>query len=118
MRRAIRYVTEAEPIFSSVCHCRDRQRFTGNAFGALVALPKEALTFSSTMATFTSPGGSGKQIHRHFCPKCGSSMAEDTGLLPSRVIANIGTLDETLCHGCERPVTCSASPRRQPDRAN
>jgi hypothetical protein len=78
---AIRYTTEAEPLLSGVCHCRDCQRFTDSAFGALVALPKEALTFSGTMGTFTSPGGSGKLVHRYFCPKCGSSIAEEMDVL-------------------------------------
>jgi hypothetical protein len=103
---AIRYTTEAEPIFSSACHCRDCQRFTGSAFGALVALPKEALTFSGTMATFTSPGGSGKLVHRHFCPKCGSSMAEETEFSPGCVILNIGTLDEPKSVTMAREIFC------------
>ena len=103
---AIRYTTEAEPLFSGVCHCRDCQRFTGSAFGALVALPKEALTFSGTMGTFTSHGGSGKLVHRYFCPKCGSSIAEETELSPGRVILNIGTLDEPRSVTPSREIFC------------
>jgi hypothetical protein len=41
---AVRYTTTAEPVGSGVCHCRDCQRFTGSAFGALVYVPKETLT--------------------------------------------------------------------------
>jgi hypothetical protein len=91
---AVRYTSSAEPVRSAVCHCRDCQRFTGSAFGALVAVAKEALTITGAMKTFTSPGGSGKPILRHFCPECGSSIAEETGSAPGLVILNIGTLDE------------------------
>jgi hypothetical protein len=90
---AVRYTTTAEPLMSAVCHCRDCQRFTGSAFGALIAVPKEALTFTGTMKTFISPGGSGKPVLRHFCPECGSSIAEETGSAPGAVVLNVGTLD-------------------------
>src|SRR3954454_21946021 len=89
-----RYTTTAEPVLSVVCHCRDCQRFTGSAFGALVAIPKEALTIVGTMKTFTSTGGSGKPVLRHFCPECGSSIAEETASAPGAVVLNVGTLDE------------------------
>jgi hypothetical protein len=56
--------------------------------------PKEAVTISGTMKTFTSLGGSGKPILRHFCPECGSSIAEEAGTAPSRVVLNVGTFDE------------------------
>ncbi len=91
---AVRYTTSAEPIISGVCHCRDCQRFTGSAFGALVAVPKEALTITGTMKTFTSQGGSGKPVLRHFCPECGSSIAAEPGSVPGRINLNIGTLDD------------------------
>jgi hypothetical protein len=91
---AVRYTTTAEPVTTLVCHCRDCQRFSGSAFGAMVVVPKEALTINGTMKAFTSLGGSGKPIVRHFCPECGSSIAEETGNAPGRVVLNIGTLDE------------------------
>lgn len=90
----VRYTATAEPVLSVVCHCRDCQRFTGSAFGALLAVPKEALTFVGTMKTFASPGGSGKPVLRHFCPECGSSIAEETASAPGAVVLNVGTLDE------------------------
>ena len=94
LRGALRYSTSAEPVISGVCHCRDCQRFTGSAFAALVAVPKEALAITGTMKTFTSPGGSGKPVLRHFCSDCGSSVAVESGSAPGRVVLNIGTLDD------------------------
>jgi hypothetical protein len=60
----------------------------------MVIVSKEALTINGTMKTFTSLGGSGKPILRHFCPECGSSIAEEAGTAPGRVVLNIGTFDE------------------------
>jgi hypothetical protein len=103
---AVRYTTSAEPVRSVVCHCRDCQRFTGGGFGALVVVPKEGLTITGRMKTFTSPGGSGKPVLRHFCPECGSSIAEETSSAPGLMIFNIGTLDEPKSVTPTREIFC------------
>src|SRR5438874_9218813 len=90
---AVRYTAEAEAASATVCHCRDCQKFTGSVFAALVRVPKEAVTIEGTLKTFTSIGGSGNLILRHFCPECGSSIAEESGARPESVILNVGTFD-------------------------
>ena len=91
---AVRYAAEAEAASATVCHCRDCQKFTGSVFAALVMVPKKALTLSGPLKTFTGVGGSGKPILRHFCPECGSSIAEEPGTRPGMVILNLGTFDD------------------------
>jgi hypothetical protein len=92
---AVRYAAEAADAPSAtVCHCRDCQKFTGSVFAALVMLPKEALSLSGPLKTFSSLGGSGKPVLRHFCLECGSSIAEEPGSRPDVMILNVGTLDE------------------------
>ena len=91
---ALRYTAEADPTTATVCHCRDCQKFTGSAFAALVRVPKEAVTVEGTLKTFTSIGGSGNPILRHFCPECGSSIAEESGARPSMIILNVWTFDD------------------------
>ncbi len=103
---AVRYRITAEPVTSTVCHCRDCQRFTGSAFGALVYVPKEALTIEGTMKTFTSLGGSGKPMLRHFCPECGSSIAQEPGTRPGVVVLNVGTLDDPKLMTPAREIFC------------
>jgi hypothetical protein len=118
LRGALRYSTSAEPVISGVCHCRDCQRFTGSAFAALVAVPKEALAITGTMKTFTSPGGSGKPVLRHFCSECGSSVTVESGSAPGRVVLNIGMLDDPAVGYAEtrdilrRRVALSTNDRR------
>ena len=91
---AVRYTAEADPTSATICHCTDCQKFTGSVFATLVALNKEALSITGTLKTFDSIGGSGKPILRHFCPECGSSIAEEPGTRPGMVILNVGTFDK------------------------
>src|SRR6516165_11477279 len=91
--RAVRYTAEVDPTSATVCHCRDCQKFTGSAFAALVRATKEAVTIEGILKTFSSIGGSGNPILRHFCPECGSSIAEEPGTRPGIIILNIGTFD-------------------------
>ena len=91
---AVRYTAEADPTSATVCHCRDCQKFTGSAFAALVRVAKEALTVEGAFKTFRSTGGSGNPILRHFCPECGSSIAEEPGTRPGMIILNVGTFDD------------------------
>jgi len=91
---AVRYTAETDAVSATVCHCRDCQKFTGSAFATLLAVAKEALEIQGTMKTYTSLGGSGNPILRHFCPDCGSSIAEEPGGRPGVVILNVGTFDE------------------------
>src|SRR5256885_11035279 len=91
---AVRYTAEGDAGSATVCHCRDCQKFTGSVFAALVMVPKEALTLSGSLKTFAGAGGSGKSILRHFCPECGSSIAEEPGTRPGMVILNVGTFDD------------------------
>jgi len=63
-------------------------------FATLVRVPKEALTIEGTLKTFSSIGGSGNPILRHFCPECGSSIAEESPMRPDSIILNVGTFDD------------------------
>ena len=75
---AVRYTAAATPLMTFVCHCRSCQRFTGSAFGAVVVVPKQTTTINGTMKAFNSPGGSSTPLFCHFCPECGSSIAEES----------------------------------------
>jgi hypothetical protein len=101
---AVRYTAEVDPGAATICHCKDCQKFTGSVFAALVGVPKEAIKIDGTMKTFSSLGGSGKPILRHFCPECGSSLAEEPGTRPGFVILNVGTFDNPAAAGPGREI--------------
>jgi len=93
---AVRYSAAIEAVTATVCHCRDCQKFTGSAFATLVRAEKAAVKIDGTLKTFTSIGGSGNPILRHFCPECGSSIAEESGAAARAgiIILNVGTFDD------------------------
>jgi len=102
----VRYTAEADPTSATVCHCRDCQKFTGSAFAALVLATKEAVTIEGALKTFSSIGGSGNPILRHFCPECGSSIAEEPGTRPGMIILNVGTFDDPTVAKAGREIFC------------
>jgi hypothetical protein len=91
---ALCVTADAEPVFVAVCHCRDCQKQTGSAFAFLIEIPKTALELRGVLKTFTSLADSGRPILRHFCPECGSSIAEEPSIRPGLIIINGGTLDD------------------------
>ena len=58
---AVRYSTTAEPVTSGVCHCRDCQKFTGSAFGALLYVPKETLMSRARRKPLRAPAAAGSR---------------------------------------------------------
>ena len=103
---AVRYTAEADPTTATVCHCRDCQKFTGSAFAALVRVSKEKVTLNGTLKTFSSIGGSGNPLLRHFCPECGSSIAEQPGTRPDIFVLNVGTFDNPTMAKPSREIFC------------
>jgi hypothetical protein len=104
---AVRYAATVEQAAATVCHCRDCQRFTGSAFATLVAVPKAVLTIDGAMKTFSSLGGSGQPILRHFCPECGASLAEESPTRrPGWLILNVGTFDDPVQVTPTREIFC------------
>jgi len=55
---------------------------------------QDVVTIEGTLKTFRSIGGSSNPILRHFCPECGSSIAEEPGTRPGMIILNVGTFDD------------------------
>ena len=90
----VRYSADTEPVFVSVCHCSDCQHFTGSAFATIIGVRLRALKVTGTLKTFTKLGDSGKPIHRHFCPECGSGIMDEADMLPGVAMVNAGSLDD------------------------
>jgi hypothetical protein len=103
---AVRYVAEGDVGAATICHCRDCQKFTGSAFATLVMVPKTAFSLTGAVRTFVGTGGSGKPIERHFCPQCGSSLAEEPGTRPGMVILGVGTFDDPAAVRPAREIFC------------
>lgn len=109
--RALRYVVEAEPILMLNCHCRDCQRASGSAYAAHVVVPKAAAHFRGPVGQHAVVGGSGKLVHREFCPSCGSPVAIRLDTMPTILGLAAASLDDpTLYTPSAEVFTDSAQP--------
>ena len=94
---AVRYESEAEPVLTAVCHCRDCQKQTSSAFSVLVVLPKDSLrTEGGALASVQTVGeDTVLTTTRRFCPECGSAIVSAVGATPELEWLKAGTLDDT-----------------------
>ena len=90
----VRYTITAEPIGSGLCHCRDCQRYTGSAFGAVMSFPTASVSIQGELKTFDKRGGSGRAVHQKFCPNCGSGVIGEADRRPGQTLIMVGTLDD------------------------
>ncbi len=86
---AVRYRADVMLANAHICHCRMCQKAVGNAFAALVALPRKALTWTRGTPTIFY---SSDQVTRGFCADCGTPLFYDF-VEGKRVNLTIGSLD-------------------------
>jgi hypothetical protein len=92
----IRYRVETDPLWVTVCFCSFCQRATGStgmvepifdigAFHVTAGAPRRYAHVS---------GGSGKLVHVHFCPDCGTKTHLTFERWPDRLGVYAGTFDQ------------------------
>ena len=86
---AVRYHATEMLDNAHLCHCRICQKAVGNIFAALVAAPRDAITW-----TRGEPGRfrSSEHVDRGFCRTCGTPLFYDN-VEGDRVNFTIGSLD-------------------------
>lgn len=92
----IRYSATADPLMTTVCHCKHCQRQAGSAFSIVVGIPKSAFSLTGEIKTFQDKGRRSQGMLRVFCPECGSPIyTEAPAVLPDTIFIKAGTLDDT-----------------------
>src|SRR3954447_3212428 len=93
---AVTYSSDAEPMFTAICHCKNCQRQTGTAFSLVVGVPIDQLTVEGQLSTHVTVGDDhGENVDRRFCPACGSPIVSISAGNPGIAIIKAGTLDDT-----------------------
>lgn len=93
---AIRYRSDAEPLMTVICNCKNCQRQAGTAFSLIVAVPKGTLVMEGAQpAVYNDVGESGQPVLRRFCSKCGSPILSEVAITPQMDWIKAGTLDDT-----------------------
>ena len=107
----VRYATDADPLFSGNCHCKDCQRTSGGPYTPAMLFPKAAMTITGTPKFFDTKADSGRTIARGFCADCGSQLFSRLEFMPDIIGIKAGTLDDAALY---KPVmdiwTASAAP--------
>ena len=91
---AVRYVLNADPLMTAVCHCTHCQRQSGGVFSTNLAIPDAAYVQTGETKVFTDKGDSGKAVWRHFCGNCGSPILSKVEAMPGLSLVKAGTLDD------------------------
>ena len=106
----IRYSTEADPVLTCVCHCKNCQKQTSSTFSILVAVPKGSLKIQGeTLAAVQTMGESGQPVTRRFCRNCGSAIVSDVAATPTLDWVKAGTLDDTSWLQPQMNIWCDSA---------
>jgi hypothetical protein len=98
----IRYAALAMPVRVTVCHCRFCQKATGSAYMVEPIFDADDfVVLSGTPRVFDQvSSGSGKLVHIHFCPECGTKL----WLSFERFLGSVGIYAGTFDDPCWFPI--------------
>lgn len=82
------------PQMMAKCHCRDCQYISGGEAASFAFFPEDSLQVSGKLKTYSVEGSSGKQVHRSFCPECGTHFYSKVDVVEGMVFVKAGTLDK------------------------
>ena len=115
---AVRFSAETDAPISLACHCRDCQYVSGGAPAVVVVVPSAALRVTGDTRSFRATADSGTEVHRAFCPDCGTPLFAGNAAHPEVVSIKLGALDDPAAFAPQSHIwTASAQPWHHIDRA-
>ena len=92
---AVRYTSDADPVATAICHCKNCQRQSGSAFSVIIGIPRASFSLQGDpMKSYEDRGESGQPVLRQFCGNCGSPVVSDVAVTPDLLWIKTGTLDD------------------------
>lgn len=92
---AVRYRARGRPVRTLVCHCRFCQKMTGSTGYAQSLFPVEAVAIEGRLQVYDHRSeNSGKAVHLHFCPRCGTTVTLMFERWPEYRALSRGTFDD------------------------
>tara|TARA_B100001115_G_scaffold157623_1_gene130221 strand:+ start:63 stop:482 length:420 start_codon:yes stop_codon:yes gene_type:complete len=77
------------------CHCKDCQRITGSGKATIVFIRTNDLKINEDYKVFSVTGYDGTNVHRGFCPNCGSPIISFVTEQPNLRFIKAGSLDNS-----------------------
>ena len=94
--RKVRYKFDREKIVSAGhCHCKDCQKVTGSGKVTIIFIPTESLMINDKYKIYSVVGTDGTNVHRGFCPSCGSPIISYVTEQPNLRFIKAGSLDDS-----------------------
>ncbi|MGY9042054.1 MAG: GFA family protein, partial [Alphaproteobacteria bacterium] len=92
----VRYQFERENVISAGhCHCIDCQKATGSGKATIIFIPTKSLQINKYFKVYSVIGTDGTNVHRGFCPDCGSPIISYVTEQPDLRFIKAGSLDES-----------------------
>lgn len=114
----VRWTASDSPQLQFNCYCIDCRKSTGAAFVPIMFFKAEHVEITGQLTRFTSPGGSGYDMHRAFCYRCGSQVAAEIALMPGWVSIRAGTLADINLFAPKASIFVSQASDWSPPRDN
>jgi hypothetical protein len=92
---AVKYRTGGAPIVTRVCWCRLCQYFGAGSGTVNVCFLSDGFEVIGEVRDYVSTADSGTEMHRKFCPTCGTPMFSEAASRPHLIFVRAGTLDDT-----------------------
>jgi hypothetical protein len=89
----VKFRLTADPIAARICWCKDCQHIAGNGTANML-VSADALHVEGTLTDYVSRADSGHEMHRQFCPSCGTHVMASTPTRPTVRVLRIGNLDD------------------------
>ncbi len=100
----VRYEISAPPITTANCHCRSCQKSVGAPHAAILIVPASSFVVTGEVKEFVTIAASGNEMHRVFCPECGSGLfAKNSGFPDVRPVLAT-TLDDPSIYKPEKDI--------------
>jgi hypothetical protein len=90
---AVKYETNADPVFAAHCQCNDCKKSTGAGHATAGAFPEAAVTFTGKPKSYAAKAESGGTATRGFCAECGGRLTFRSSNMPGLVLLMAGSMD-------------------------
>jgi hypothetical protein len=91
---AIRWESAQPPIVTRVCWCRECQYIGAGSGTVNACFRTDAFTVTGKTNDYQSLAASGNQMHRRFCPSCGTPLFSEAAARPHLIFVRVGTFDD------------------------
>lgn len=108
---AVRYTANSAPLAVRQCYCRTCQYISAGSPSVNMMLRSEDVTLTGATTEYVSTAESGNQMHRRFCPVCGTPISNQAESRPQFLVMRVGTLDNPNAVQPDTAIWVDSAPR-------